>query len=195
MSLPEPPSPILPRWLAPVAVVALSTALGGCRSEAKPWAGVYAVERVTTNEVGCDAEGPTSNANVQCLFLRDGEFFGVRVISGGTATSLDRCRKLFAGEIHVIEHALSFDSGLDSAEMAGELGTSAMPEDGICHSNAEVHRARRLGPDRVRFEVRRTNVDYPGKSYSDCGTRDSVKAAVGKPCSRLVVIEARRLDP
>jgi hypothetical protein len=184
------PGGAAPAATAPSAAATASAAVAA--TGAVGLEGIYAVERITKNSTGCDAEGPVVEPEVTLFYLRLGGSAEYPLLSGGGATSMEDCRKLIRREPAFVHHPVVFTKALDSAEPKGALGQSAMPKDGICHSEAEEHTLRRTGPDRIAAEIRLTKVDYPGKEMSDCGTHDSIKAAAGKPCSALTVVHARR---
>ncbi len=163
--------------------------------EKKPasFEGIYAVDRITRNRSGCESEGPIVDPKVKFYYLRFADSFGNRILTGGGQTNRVDCIRLAKQETGLqVYHPVVFTRALDEAAPKGDIGKSAMPKDGICDSDAEALALRRAGPGRIRIEARKTRVSYPGKEMSDCGSNDSIKAAVGKPCSELTVIEAHR---
>ncbi len=172
--------------LAPVA-----TSSSGEKKQAS-FEGLYAVDRITRNRSGCESEGPVVEPQVKFYFLRFADSYGHRILTGGGQTNRAKCIRLAKQHAEHVYHPVVFTRALDDAEPKGDIGKSAMPKEGICHSEAEALLLRRTGPGRIRIEIRTIPVDYPGKEMSDCHTTASVKAAVGKPCSELTVIEGHR---
>ena len=166
----------------------------GCKKEhpPRPFAGVYEIERVTVSSSGCDHEGAVSKSDAKFLYLHTESVAGVKMLSGGTMTSQDEANRAFAGESLAMRRILYFDSGVDTASPTGRLGESAMPnKNGMCVAKPEIFSMRRADPDGVHIEIRTIPVEYPGKELRDCGTGPSLKAAEGKPCTELTVIDAR----
>ena len=155
--------------------------------------GVYTVERVFENRSGCELPTKPSESDTKCFYLNPGVAFGTNVIAFGASSKLDTCQRAMKGESFLsLQHIALFSKDLDGPNPSGEVGGSAVFENGTCvQGRADFPKMRELDDGGVRVEIPTVFVSYPGKDPSDCMTDDSFKAAEGKPCSSIVVFEGR----
>ena len=152
--------------------------------------GVYEVDRHLENTTGCNGASEPSKAAVKCFFLRTEMTFGAKITTMGASDDIEVCRRSAKGEQLGLSRITVFSAGLDTPTPSGQVGGSALVEGGLCkNAKAEYPTMEQLEGGRLHIEIRRVVISYLGKDLSDCSTGDTLKAAVGKPCSGLTVIE------
>jgi hypothetical protein len=195
----------MPINLTPAVLAALFTVLGAACSDSDAEIGpelygVYRIDAFTENAAACDAEGGSVLADDRdhAAVYGSKDFFG-SALNVHVCADVARCRDGVRaamegrGRIAVLDIAFRQRKG-DHYE--GILITTGFSGGSICR-DAEVTNAtvRGMADAGLRLETRTVVADHPPDGRGFCTTDDTKRAAAGKPCGRLQVITATRIEP
>jgi hypothetical protein len=186
-------------------VLAVLAGCGGGDGDGKASLGpqeqaLYKIDTFTENTAACDAEGASvlkDSADHVIVFLSS-DAFG-EALHAHLCADPAICRSEMRAQLENKGSISVFD--LDFRENKGDflsgyyittgfsMGTSCM--------EAEVTSStlRRPADGKLTLEARSVIVDHPPDSQGFCSTDDTRRAAAGKPCNRLRVVTASRIEP
>jgi hypothetical protein len=162
--------------------------------------GIYAVERFTTNPTSCEGEGPAVLTDDRDhLVAFEGRDAGGRALLVVACADPGDCRaRRTAGATAGQAGGAPFDFSFQTEQPGGLEGVvvttgAAGP---VCTGAARsTGTLRRTGEGRLRVEVRSIVSDHAPDEEGRCTVARTEREAPRKRCSRLQVVEARRIEP
>jgi hypothetical protein len=160
---------------------------------------LYKIDTFTENTSSCDAEGASvlKDSGDHVIVFVTSDLFGQAVIAHLCADPAscrsDRQNRLDGkGWLSVLD--LEFREA-NGQSLAGSYITTGFSMGTNCRA-AEVTSSKlgRPADGKLTLEARSVIVDHPPDGQGFCTTDDTRKAAAGKPCNRLRVITASRLE-
>ena len=164
--------------------------------------GVYRLDSFTENKDGCSVEGTSALTDQgDHLIVFGGEDSAGYAIHVALCADPADCRKTMQARLSrqggFTESLLDLEFRKDAGDHfeGGQVNTGF--NNGPVCTNAELTSATlgRVNQGRIRLEARTVITDHPADDKGVCWTDGTIKAAMGKPCSRLRLANATRLEP
>lgn len=163
--------------------------------------GIYTLSRLTENEAGCDAEGPSKTVGDQQFVLVGAAAFGVSYLElascGETAACADVVESIRHPSIILADYSLILSIENDADHIAGLSATNGYSENGQCVSREyDDHELTRTGAD-IRVETRYTPLPDAPSENDSCPVKPLQlrDEAMNVPCGKLRVIEGTKTGP
>lgn len=184
-------------------VLALTAGLAGCGSEdeesnfGKDVEGVYAIETWTSNENGCDVEGPDvlGSKTDKKLGVKRDEFVVPFLVVSTCADAQDCANQTGGGPFASLGGATILERQSGSAYTTEGTVAWSTTQTG-CTGSVLDARLEKLGGDRVRFETKRhdfENVPPDGKDEEgnpECDGDKLREIGFANPCLQLDAVTA-----
>jgi hypothetical protein len=180
--------------LVRAGVLGCAIACGACGGDSSSaLQGIYQASTWTSNELGCDAEGPSVlETQAETIFyVKEENFLGIEFLNVSFCSDLADCETMAADDDTIYVGRWGFEDGSDAGGWTTSWFEGFPDENDVCQGLFARAGMTGVEGESVRVEVRRSQTaPFPANEDGWCEDEDAEPAAEGMPCAELEVMTA-----